>query len=124
MEDYKKEVMEDLKELLSENKEEIKDLSMDELRDLINDYRFSDTVTGNGSGSYYCNAYKAQETINERGLLFDDYFLSYLQDMGAELADLLKQGAEAVDVWARCCVLDYMLTDEELENIKEEAMEA
>lgn len=124
MEDYKKEVIEDLKELLSENKDEIKDLSIHALRDIINDYRFSDNITGNGSGSYYCNAYKAQESINERGLLFDDYFLGYLSDCGTDLADLLKKGAECIDVWARCCVLDYMLTDEELESIREEAMEA
>ena len=124
MEDYKKEVIADLTELLSENKNEIKDLSTDELRDLIMDYRFSDTVTGNGSGSYYFNAYEAQETINKRGLLFDDYFLTYLLDCGTEFAGLLKKGAECVDVWARCCVLDYMLTDEELENIKSEALEA
>ena len=124
MKDYKKEVIEDLTELLSENKDIIKDLSIDALRDLINDYRFSDTVTGNGSGSYYFNVYKAQETINERGLLFDDYFLTYLSDCGTDLTDLLQKGAECIDVWARCCVLDYMLTDEELEDIRDEALEA
>ena len=124
MEDYKKEVMEDLKELFIENKDTIKDLDIDSLRDEVNDYRFSDSVTGNGSGSYYCNAYKAQETISKRGILFDDDFLGYLQDCATDLADLLKKGAEAVDVWARCCILDYFLTDEELKNIRDKTLEA
>ena len=124
MEDYKKEVIEDLKELLSENKEEIKDLSIDELRDLINDYRFADSVTGNGSGSYYFNAYKAQETINKRGILFDECFTEYVRDCGKDMGELLDKGAEAVDVWARCCVIDYMLTDDELNELRQEALEA
>lgn len=124
MNEYKIEVIEDLTELLTENKDQIKDLSTDELRDLIMDYRFADSVTGNGSGSYYFNRYEAQETINERGILFDDDFLGYIHDMGADLDELLTKGAEDVDVWARCCVLDYMLTDEELENIRDKALEA
>ena len=120
MQDYKQEVIEDLKELSTENYDNIKDMDTDELRDEIMDCRFSDSITGNASGSYYCNAYKAQETIAQRSLLFDDYFLSYLEDMGQDLGELVKRGAEVVDVWARCCVLDYMLTDEELEDLREQ----
>ena len=38
--------------------------SLEELKEKLNDELWiEDSVTGNASGSYYCNAYKAEESI-------------------------------------------------------------
>lgn len=55
--DYLENIKEDIKNYMKENGiEDITD-------DLYDDLFISDYVTGNASGSYYCNAYKAQEAL-------------------------------------------------------------
>lgn len=63
-----------------------------------------DSVTGNGSGSYYCNSYKAAEAV--QGIIFDD---DAIEAFAAYDYDHIptEQGAEACDVIARCIALDY-----------------
>lgn len=115
MEEYKKQVIDDLKEWVAEgNTEGIKDI--DELREVLSDPSMTDSITGNASGSYYCNAYKAQENIDKTHLIWDEDFIDALADLGCEVSDLLRRGAETVDVYARCIVLEN-LSDEELEEI-------
>ena len=111
MNDYKKQVIQDIREWASEGNAD--GLNIYELRDRLNDPAWSDSITGNASGSYYCNSWKAQQQIQNSGLLFDEVFLSYLEDMGTNIGDLLNKGAETVDVWARCAAID-LLSDEEL----------
>ena len=62
-----------------------------------------DSITGNGSGSYTFNAYRAQQNVSD--LIWDDRFLDELSDMDIDLGSLLGDGAEAVDVTARCIAL-------------------
>lgn len=113
MNDYKKQVLEDIREWANEGNAD--GLNIDGVRDRLQDPAWSDSITGNASGSYYCNTYKAQEQIQNSGLLFDEAFISYLEDMGMNIGELLSKGAEVVDVWARCAVID-LLSDEELEE--------
>ena len=49
--------------------------SLEELEEKLNDELWTeDSVTGNASGSYYCNSYKAEESITHNwGLLEEDF---------------------------------------------------
>lgn len=88
----------DLKENL-ENKDEF-------YQDLYDDLFVSDSVTGNASGSYYCNAWKAEEAICHNMDLLADA----LEEFGGEL-DVLRDGSEACDVTIRCYMLGQVLGD-------------
>ena len=61
-----------------------------------------DSVTGNGSGSYFCNARKAAEAAS--GLAFDDDFIVEARAAGYGM-ELFAEGPETVDVVARCLAL-------------------
>ena len=68
-----------------------------------------DSVTGNGSGSYTFNTYKALENIiNDRSTVAEA--LEFYSD-NTSAQDLLETEAEKVDVMTRCYVLE-----DELEN--------
>lgn len=116
MQEYKAQVKEDLKTLFEDN-EELKNKNVEELRELLQDPSWNESITGNASGSYYCNTYKAQEMINNSGLIWDEEFINALEDFGTNVSDLLREGAEVVDVWAREIAL-YNLSDEEIEECK------
>lgn len=110
--DYREQVIEDLKTWAEEgNAEGVKDI--EELRERLQDPSLTDGITGNASGSYYCNAYKAQEQIDKSGILWDEDFLGWLDSLGLELADFMKRGAESVDVLAREYALEA-LSDREI----------
>ena len=110
--DYREQVIEDLKSWAEEgNAEGINNI--DELRELLRDPSMTDGITGNASGSYYYNTYKAQEQINKSGILWDEDFLGWLSDLELDLGEQMKRGAEAVDVLAREWALNS-LSDEEL----------
>lgn len=113
---YMEQVKADLKDWAEEGNaksESGQPLSIDEVRELLSDPSMTDGITGNASGSYYCNAYKAQEQINESGILWDEDFLGWLSGLGLDLGEQMKRGAETVDVLARECALDR-LSDEEI----------
>lgn len=115
MEEYKRQVKADLAEWVAEgNTKDIKDI--DELKERLADPSWTDSITGNASGSYYCNAYKAQENIDKAHLLWDTEFIDALAELNVEVSDLLRRGAETVDVWARCIALEG-LSYEELQKI-------
>lgn len=63
-----------------------------------------DGVTGNGSGSYTFNTAKARENI--RGLLGDPEFLEIVDDQWYQLAPLMVDDPEKLDVTARCIALE------------------
>ena len=70
-----------------------------------------DAITGNGSGSYTFNAYRAEQ--NTAGLIWDDDFREALADLGMTLESVISDGAEALDVAARCLALGYIHDDVE-----------
>lgn len=74
----------------------------DGLEQQLNDDLFvSDSVTGNASGSYYCNAWKAEEALCHNLDLLGEA----LSEFGSDPEYLLKNGAESADVTIRCYVL-------------------
>ena len=88
---------------------------LDELEEHLNDTLWvEDSVTGNGSGSYYCNAYAAEEAICHNLDLLGEA----LDEFGGS-CDILKDGAEAADVTIRCYLLGECIA-EALEEIKDD----
>lgn len=90
--------------------------SREELEEALNDKLWTaDSVTGNASGSYYCNAWKAEEALAHNW----DLLAEALTEFGQDGTDVLKQGAEAMDVTIRCYLLGQAIA-EALEELEEE----
>lgn len=75
----------------------------------------ADSVTGNASGSYYCNAWKAEEAIAHNLDLLGEA----LREFGCGPEYLIEKGAEAADVTIRCYLLGAAIS-EALEILEEE----
>lgn len=94
---YQEEVKSDAMDAIKENLEY--NDSWDEMYDsLIMD----DSVTGNASGSYYCNSYKAAEAVS--GIIFDSDAVDEFKALGYDGIPT-EEGAETCDVIARCICL-------------------
>lgn len=74
----------------------------DGLEEKLNDDLWTeDSITGNASGSYYGNAWKAEEAIAHNW----DLLAEALKEFGQDGTDVLKEGAETMDVTIRCYLL-------------------
>ena len=92
----------------------------DEFAERLNDdLLICDSVTGNASGSYTCNAWKAEEYIAHNF----DLLAEALREFGCDGVDVLEKGAEWCDVTIRCYVLSGCICEalEEIESEMEEA---
>ena len=115
--EYQEEVKADAMEYIKENLEYV-----DSWEEMYNDLFVNDSVTGNGSGSYYFNSYKAEQAIS--GIIFDYDAVDEFKAMGYDGIPT-EMGAETCDVIARCIALGLVsgeleeyydsLTDEEEE---------
>lgn len=88
-----------------------------------------DDITGSMSGSFYCNATQAKESVLLNGM---SYFLEAIDEMGMSAEEVgtmfIKQDWESADVIIRCYllpraiseVLDQMEANGELEFGKED----
>ena len=103
--DYLQHMTEDVKEAIRDmyTPDEIReriDTDRDEFaQDLNDDLWTDDSVTGNASGSYYCNAWRAEEAIAHNWDLIADMIDEF------DAADILRKGPEAIDVSIRCYLL-------------------
>lgn len=66
----------------------------------------NDSVTGNGSGSYYFNAFKAKQAISD--IIWDEEFRDMCEEWGMDGAAMLANGPEGVDVSLRCYALGFV----------------
>ena len=108
--DYIEQVEADAREWLTDNADYI-----DKDADLIDELWAVDSVTGNGSGSYTFNTWRAWENVTGANwgecLLFDEDFIFELESLGESLGDLFNKGPEAIDVTARVLALYHIDTD-------------
>lgn len=74
-------------------------------------------MTGNASGSYTFNTWKAEENLCHNW----DLLAEVLDEFGSD-TDILKQGAEALDVTIRCYLLGAAIA-EALDELEEELEE-
>ena len=110
MYDYREAVKSDILDYIEENytPEEIREelADRDEWEQRLNDDLWVyDSVTGNGSGSYYCNAYRAEEAICHNWDLLNDAMLEF----GCTDCNPIEKGAEWCDVSIRCYLLGECL---------------
>lgn len=84
----------------------------DELEEKLNDDLWiDDSVTGNGSGSYYCNSYKAMQAVTDNMELLQealDEFATDYADIGRRFVD---GDWEYFDVTIRCYLLASIISD-------------
>lgn len=115
---YLENIKADVLDYIKENYEEenFANLNYDELYD---EMWIADSVTGNASGSYYCNTWKAEEAIcHNMDLLIDALEeFGYLTIDG--LNEAIRNGAEWADVTIRCYLLGQVL-QEVLDELKGE----
>lgn len=102
--DYRMQVTEDICDWIKQNLEEVTEqaqtMDRDDLTDWMRDELWAeDSVTGNASGSYFCNAWRAEEAICHNFDLLQDA----LDEFGCDLNSLT--GAEGADVTIRCYLL-------------------
>lgn len=114
-ENFIDEVRNDLKEFILDRweKSEIKDLDRDEVYD---EAFTADSVTGNGSGSYFFNAWKAKESILG---MDEDLLRETISGFGIDMSEHWGDW-EYLDVSVRCYALGQIDIDELLDEIREE----
>ena len=115
---YLENIKADVKEYI-DNEINLKDFSdREELEEKLNDTLWTeDSVTGNASGSYYCNSWKAEEALAHNW----DLLAEAMEEFGCEV-DLLEKGAEWADVTIRCYLLGQAI-GEVLDEMEEELEE-
>ena len=116
---YLENIKADVKEYI-DNEINLKDFSdREELEEKLNDTLWTeDSVTGNASGSYYCNSWKAEEAVAHNW----DLLAEAMKEFCCEV-DLLEKGAEWADVTIRCYLLGQAI-GEVLDEMEEELEEA
>lgn len=109
MYDYREAMAEDVKEWIKENidlTEWTEDREGLE-QQLTDDLWTEDSITGNASGSYYCNSYNAEESIAHNWNLLNEA----LDEFGQNNINVIKKGAEWADVIIRCYLLASVISD-------------
>ena len=115
---YLENIKADVKEYI-DNEINLKDFSdREELEEKLNEDLWTcDSVTGNASGSYYCNSWKAEEALAHNW----DLLAEAMKEFSCEV-DLLEKGAEWADVTIRCYLLGQAI-GEVLDEMEEELEE-
>ena len=112
---YLEQVTADAKEAILENMEYWSFDDREELEEVAHDELWADdSVTGNGSGSYFFSTWKAEEALCHNWDLLADA----LAEFGGD-TDTLRQGAEACDVTIRCYLLGQAISAA-LDELEEE----
>lgn len=108
--DYQEAVKNDIREYLEDRGVGYVDPMGDERQELEDEMFVSDSVTGNGSGSYTFNTWTAEENLCHN----TDLLKEAMENFGGEFKD-----AESNDVLIRCSLLNQCFT-EVLEEWNEE----
>ena len=102
---YKEEICADVRAFLEENDIKINSETIGLEFKIHNLIIRDDSITGAESGSYFFNAWKAQEAVCHNLDLLESALEAFNEDKGF----LLEQGAEAADVLIRCYLVDECL---------------
>lgn len=99
--DYRAALYEDIQEYIKENHI---DVTCEDVADTLHDDLWiEDSVTGNGSGSYFCNTWAAEEALCHNW----DLIKEVVSEFG--FGFIKKGGAEALDVGIRCYLLGEVI---------------
>lgn len=111
--DYRKAVCDDIRDYINDNGIKATDYtSREEMFEALNDALWvEDSVTGNGSGSYTFNTWKAEENLCHNL----DLLGQAMEEFGCSPEDLMTKGPNWADVTIRCWLLSeciYEVIDE------------
>ena len=109
MYDYREAMTEDVKEWIKQNID-LTEWTEDRegLEQQLNDDLWTeDSITGNASGSYYCNSYKAEESIAHNWNLLNEALDEFEQNN----INVIEKGTEWADVTIRCYLLGSVISD-------------
>jgi len=113
--DYYQAVKDDIKQYIEDHDVKITSSNREELESSLYDKMFiSDSVTGNASGSYTFNTWKAEENLCHNL----DLLKEALSEFGEPSFDMLES-AESCDVTIRCYLLSQCL-GEVLDELEED----
>lgn len=119
-------MVEDVKEAIRYNNElTLEDLeyNKDRLQEkLYDDLWIDDSVTGNGSGSYFFSTYKSKEAVQDNMKLCKEALEEFCVDPKEIGERFLNEDWEYLDVTIRCYLLGQAI-EEALEEIQEELEE-
>ena len=104
--DYRQAVMDDIRDYIKENNIRVTNDNREELETTLRDTLWAnDSVTGNASGSYTFNAWKAEEYLCHNL----DLLAEAIDEFGADAGTYKDciESAETADVTIRC----YLLTE-------------
>ena len=116
--DYFAAIKNDILDYINDNGIVVTTENWDEVEQELNDTLFTcDSVTGNASGSYTFNAWKAEEYLCHNW----DLLVEALTGVGCDMS-YLERGAEACDVIIRCYMLGQAISKalDEIETEEEE----
>ena len=122
--DYREEMKNDIMDYINDNYPDIQVTpdNRDEWEEKLNEELWiADSVTGNGSGSYTFNSYKAKEYVMDNTDLCSEALVNFAVG-SEEIADrFLQEDFEYFDVTIRCYLLGEMIETvlDELEEKKE-----
>ena len=106
--DAKEAILEGMEYWIFYDREELEEVAYDELW-------ADDNVTGNGSSSYFCNAWKAEEALCHNW----DLLAEACEEFGQDIGWVFKRGAEFCDVTIRCYLLGQAIAAA-LDELEEE----
>ena len=113
---YLEQVTTDAKEAILENMEYWSFDDREELEEVAHDELWADdSVTGNGSSSYFCNTWKAEEALCHNF----DLLAEACEEFGQDISWVFKRGAEFCDVTIRCYLLGQAIAAA-LDELEEE----
>ena len=104
---YLEQIKKDVKNFIEENKNYLPD-NREEIEEQLNDELWNDDdITGNETGSYFCNTDRAAEAIAFNWDLLADA----LEYFGYENINPIKKGVEWCDVLIRCYLLPQAISE-------------
>ena len=105
---YLENVKEDVRNFIEENDIVVTVDNREEIEEQLNDELWNDdTITGNASGSYFCNTDRAAEAIAFNWDLLADA----LEYFGYENINPIKKGEDCCDVLIRCYLLPQAISE-------------
>lgn len=122
--DYIYNVKEDVREYIEREIKFSEFEDREELQEYLYDTLWAeDSITGNRSGSYYCNAYSAEQALAGNTDLLLEALIEFGEAKEMTAYDLLTKGAEWADCTIRCYVLGQAISEALDELYKEEGEE-
>ena len=113
---YLEQVTTDAREAILENMEHWDFDDREELEEVAHDELWTEeSVSGDGSGSYFCSTWKAEEALCHNW----DLLAEACEEFGQDIGEAVEQGAEACDVTIRCYLLGQAIAAA-LDELEEE----